>query len=356
MDLQIRHLLSECWRDLRYGLRQLRRSPGYTLLAVSALAIGVGANVAIFTFVSGLVLRPLDAEEPSRLVRVSGPGLDSLAAGANDHEAHILPADYIQYRDRNQTFSGLAASQPGGPTSVRWDGPAEMIPVARVTGNYFQMLGVSAALGRTLLPGDAADGAPEAVVLSDAGWRRYFRADPSVVGATVVLDRVPRVVVGVLPAQFTGTYAPMVPQIYRPILERAGQLAFDTRLQLLGRLKPVVSAGQARADLMRIAARLTADDGQRRVIEVAAARSIVPFILRGVLVVAALFGLIVGSVLLLTCNNIAILTTIRSVARSREIAVRLALGASRWRIVVQLVHRDGAGVRGRWDRRDLHRT
>jgi predicted permease len=335
--MDVRHFLGGCWRDVRYGLRQLRRSPAYTTLAVSALAIGVGANVTVFTFVSSQLLRPIDAEEPSRLVRVSGPGFDTLAAGSIDNEAHITPADYIQYRDRNQTFSALAASHPGGPTSVRWEGPAEMIPVLRVTGNYFPMLGVRAALGRALLPGDAAAGAREAIVLSDAGWHRYFRADPNVVGATVVVDGIPHVVVGVLPEQFTGTYGPMVPQIYRPIVERGGQLSFEYRLQLLGRLKPEASLDQAQADLARVATQLAAGDGRRRGIEVNAARSLIPFIVRGLLVVSVLFGLIVGSVLLLTCNNIAILTTFRSVARSREIALRLALGASRSRIVVQLV-------------------
>lgn len=337
MTLDIRSLTSDCWRDLRYGLRQLRRSPAYTVLAVSALAIGIGANVTIFSFVSSQLLRPIEAEDPSRLVRVAGPGFDTLAAGSIDHEAHLTPADYIQYRDRNQTFSELAASNPGGPTSVRWEGPAEMIPVLRVTGNYFPMLGVRAALGRTLLPGDAAAGAREAIVLSDAGWRRYFRADPNVMGATVVLDGTPHVVVGVLPAEFTGTYGPMVPQIYRPFVERGGQLVVDFSLQLLGRLKPAASIEQAQADLTRVAAQLTAGDHRRRPIEVSRASSVIPFVARGLLVVSVLFGLIVGSVLLLTCNNIAILTTIRSVARSREIAVRLALGASRSRIVVQFV-------------------
>ena len=156
-----------------------------------------------------------------------------------------------------------------------------MIPVLRVTGNYFPMLGVSAAFGagtclpeiqRFILktPPSRALGCRAGAASSQHKW--------NVVGATVVLDGVPHVVVGVLPPEFTGTYAPMVPQIYRPIVERGGRLSFDYRLQLLGRLKPAVSIDQGRADLTRIASQLTSDDGQRRVIEVNAARSVVPFI------------------------------------------------------------------------------
>jgi predicted permease len=332
------------WRDLRYGVRQLRRSPAFTLIAVSALAVGVGANVTLFSLVNGWLFRPLDAKDPGQLIRVTGAGGDSRDVLATESDAHIRPADYLQYRDRNQTFAGLAASQIGGPTRVRWDGPTEMIPVTPVTGNYFELLGVTAALGRTLAPGDAAQGRSASIVLSDAGWRRFFRADSNVIGTTVFLDGVPHTIVGVLPDWFTGTLAPMVPQIYRVIPERADGLVFPStlpvsfrRLLVIGRLASGASHAQARADLQRIATQLTAQDHQQRAIEVYPARTTLPFVFRGVLVVTLLFAVIVGVVLLITCDNIAILTTLRSAARSREIAVRLALGASRSRIVTQLV-------------------
>jgi predicted permease len=332
------------WRDLRYGVRQLRRSPGFTLIAVSALAVGVGANVTLFSLVNGWLFRPLDAKDPGQLIRVTGPGGDSRNVLATESGAHISAADFIQYRDRNQTFAGLAGSHIGGPTRVRWDGPTQMIPVTPVTGNYFELLGVTAALGRTLTPGDAVDGRSASVVLSDAGWRRFFRADSHIIGTTVFLDGAPHSIVGVLPEWFTGTLAPMVPQIYRVIPERADGLVFPStmppsfrRLLLIGRLEAGVAPAQARADLQRIATQLTAGDHQQRFIEVYPARTTIPFVFRAVLVVALMFAVIVGVVLLITCDNIAILTTLRSAARSREMAVRLALGASRWRIVSQVV-------------------
>src|SRR5690242_8669778 len=196
------------FEDVRYGLRQLRRSPAFTLVAVLALGIGVGTNITIFLFANQWLLRPLDARDPDRLIRVTGPGGNAGAAGASDNEAHILPADYRAYKAQNQSFSMLAASHAGGPTRVRIDGTPQMIPVTPVTGNFFDMLGVPAALGRTLRPEDAEAGAPPVIVLSDAGWRRFFHARPDVVGTTAYLNGEPRTVVGVLPSWFSGTYVP----------------------------------------------------------------------------------------------------------------------------------------------------
>jgi predicted permease len=336
-DMDIPVFFDLWWRELRFACRQLWRSPLYSLVTVLALAIGVGANVTIFSFVNGWLLRPIDAREPDRLLRIAGPGFDSMAAGAINSEAAILPADYLEYRDRNRTFSVIAASHPGGPAGVRWKGPAEMVPVTRVTGNYFEMLGISAALGRTLTPGDGRLGATEVVVLTDAGWRRFFDADPQAVGTTVFVDSIPHVIVGVLPSSFAGTYAPLVPQMYRPITERGGALAFDSRVHLIGRLKPGATADQARSDLTDIARDLTRGDRQQRSIELFPARSLVPFMLTTMMSLAAMFGMIVFVLLLVTCDNIAILTTLRSAARTREIAIRLSLGASRGRILSQLL-------------------
>jgi predicted permease len=331
-------------RDLRFGLRQLRRSPTFSAISIAALAIGVGVNITVFSLVNGWLFRPLDAVDPAQLVRITGPGGNTNAVLWTDNEVHISAADYDAYRDRNETFSSIGASQVGGPTRVRWNGPTEMIPVTPVTGNYFEMLGVRAAMGRTVTPEDTLARAREVVVLSDVGWRRHFDAAPDIVGQTVVVDGIPHLVAGVLPPWFTGTTAPMVPQIYRPMFERAGRLAFPDgvptgfrRLQLIGRLKAGVTAEQGRADLRRIATQLTAEDRQTRAIELYPARSTMPFMYRALMAVSGMFGLIVAVVLLITCDNIAILTAIRTAVRSPEIGVRLALGASRGRIVFQLV-------------------
>jgi putative ABC transport system permease protein len=324
------------WDDLKYGARQLWRSPAFTLVAVLALGIGVGANITIFLFVNQWLLRPLDAREPRELIRITGPGAEAMAAGNSNNEAHILLRDYLAYRDRNQTLSGLTASHAGGPSRVRSDGPAVMVPVSPVTGNFFEALGVAAAMGRTLRPEDGKPGAPPVIVLTDVGWRRFFHARPDVVGTTAYIDGNAHTVVGVLPAWFRGTYVPMVQQIFRPFIEDRLD-AFPFRVQLIGRLKPGVTAAQARADIARIAGNLKATDGQERPIEVYPARPVVPFMLRGVSVLAGLFALIVIVVLLVACDNIAIFMALRSAARSREIGIRVALGATRGQLIRQLL-------------------
>jgi len=324
------------WNDFGYGARQLWRSRAFTLVAVLALGIGVGANITIFLFVNQWLLRPLDAREPGELIRITGPGAEATAAGYSNNDAHILLRDYLAYRDRNQTLSGLTASHPGGPSRVRSDGPAVMVPVSPVTGNFFEALGVPAAMGRTLRPEDGKPGALPVIVLSDVGWRRFFHARPDVVGTTAYIDGEAHTVIGVLPAWFGGTYVPMVPQIFRPFIEDRLD-AFPFRVQLIGRLKPGLTPAQARADIARIAGTLTATDGQERPIEVYPARPVVPFMLRGVSVLAGLFALIVIVVLLVACDNIAIFMALRSAARSREIGIRIALGATRAQLIRQLL-------------------
>jgi predicted permease len=324
------------WDDLRYGARQLRRNPAFTLVAVLALGIGVGANITIFLFVNQWLLRPLDARQPGEIIRVTGPRADAMAAGDSNNAAHIRLRDYFAYRDRNQTFTALTASHPGGPSRVRSDGPPIMVPTSPVTGNFFAALGVPAAIGRTLRPEDGKRGAPPVIVLTDIGWRRFFHARPDVVGTTAYIDGEANTVVGVLPAWFRGTYVPMVPQIFRPFSEDRPE-AFPFRVQLMGRLKPGVTAAQARADVARIAAELEAGDGEERPIEVYPARPVVPFMLRGVSVLAGLFALIVIVVLLIACDNIAIFMALRSAARSREIGIRVALGATRAQLIRQLL-------------------
>ena len=324
------------WDDFKYGARQLRRTPAFTLVAVLALGIGVGANITIFLFVNQWLLRPLDAREPGEIIRITGPGADAMAAGDSNNEAHIRLRDYLTYRDRNQTFTALAASHPGGPSRVRRDGPTVMVPISPVTGNFFEALGVPAAMGRTLRPEDGKPGAPPVIVLSDVGWRRFFHARPDIVGTTVYVNGEANTVVGVLPAWFRGTYVPMVPQIFRPFIDDRPD-AFPFRVQLVGRLKPGVTAAQARADIARIASELTTTDGEERPIAVYPARPVVPFMLRGVSVLAGLFAAIVIVVLLIACDNIAIFMALRSAARSREIGIRIALGATRTQLIRQLL-------------------
>jgi len=327
--------MTHVWKDLHYAARQLRRSPAFTIVAVLALGIGVGANISIFGFVNAFMFRPLDAPEPGRLARVFGEGGNSSRALTTNSEAFIRLEDLQPLRERNQSFTDLAAHFIGGLVSVRLNGPAQMIPISPVSANYFVTARVPAARGRMFSEADGLRGAPRVAVLSDEGWRRFFNADPDIVGNTAVVDGAAATIVGVAPAWFRGTMAPVLPQMYMPLetFDTAGPL----RVWLLGRLRPGVSVAQARADLLRVAAQLTSQDRIRRSIEVYPATVLMPPIVAPLSLTAALFAVIVAVVLLIACDNVAILLLTRAALRRREIAVRLALGASRTRLVTQLL-------------------
>jgi putative ABC transport system permease protein len=326
--------LDALWMDVQYGLRQLRAAPAFTFVAILSLAVGTGANITIFGFASALLFKPLDVRDPGRLIRIMGQGGDTALALQTFSDAHIPAQDFFHYRDENQTFTALAAHFIGGPKPVRVDGPARMIPVQLVSGNYFETLGVRAHLGRALTPADGRSRVPRSVVLSDIGWRRYFDADPKIVGRTAYIEGQPATIVGVMPASFTGTNSPMVPQMYAPIAEVA-----DTTypVDLIGRLKTGISRSQAAADLTRIARQWTAVDRRTRTVETFEPTVLMPPALRGVGLVSSMFFLVVAVVLLIACDNIAILLLTRSAKRRQEIGVRLALGASRSRILMQLL-------------------
>ena len=185
-------------RDAHHGVRTLVKSPGFALVTVAALAVGIGANLTIFGFVNALLLRPVTAADAHRLVRAD-------RGGPNPIENHVAYDDYVAYRDRNQTLSHLALFHPGGLWPVRLTGrAAEPLHVMPVTGNYFETLGVHATIGRTFSASDDQPGAG-VVVLSHEGWIRHFESDPSVVGRTIFINDVAFTVVGITPEQFAGT-------------------------------------------------------------------------------------------------------------------------------------------------------
>jgi len=314
-------------QDLRHAVRFLLKSKGFALVAVAALAVGIGANVTLFGFVSSLVLRPMDAVEPERLVRAD--------SGGEGFMTFLTYGEYVEYRTRNQSLSELAIFYPGWMAAVRADGPAEMIAVTPVSGNYFATLGVTAALGRAIAPEDDEPGAPRVVVLSDAGFRRHFGADKGVLGRTITIDGEPFTIVGVLPPSFPGTAFPNIPQIYAPFHARA--VTESSRGYLIGRLRPGVTREEAQADLSRIAAQRTKEEGERRSIRVHPATRAFPQFVQMMTGVGALFFVVAAAVLWNACSNIAVLLLARGWTRRREIGIRLALGASRPRLVRQLL-------------------
>ncbi len=244
--------LDAFWRDVRYGARMLLKAPGFTAVAVLSLAIGIGANTAIFSLIDKVLIRKLPVEEPDRLVVVSasrGQGVSTASSFA----------DFVDYRDRNEVFDGLVATFQRAFTFSE-GGQAERIQGLIVSGNYFAVLRVRPALGRGFLPEeDKTAGTHPVVVLGYGLWQRRFGGDSGIVGKRVSLNGYPFTVVGVAPSEFKGTVAGGAPDVYVPLM-MIGQvvsspvdLLFGPRnrlsgwLQLLGRLKPGVTREQAAA-------------------------------------------------------------------------------------------------------------
>jgi hypothetical protein len=211
-------------RDVQYGLRSLRNNPGFVWMAIVALGIGMGANLTIFGFANALLMRPVPAPNPDEVIRVY-----------HNRWANVPYSAYVQYRDRNQTTSGLAAFE-NLPVNLRADAQPELVWAMKVTGNYFDVLQIKAAHGRTISESDDRPGAPGVVMLSDAFWRRRFGGDSSVLGRTVSIGGAPATVIGITPASFNGTLAPFVPQVWIPWNGNYRDVARSANV--IGRLRP----------------------------------------------------------------------------------------------------------------------
>jgi predicted permease len=365
------NFLASLWQDIHHGLRMLWKNPGFTLMAVLTLALGIGANTAIFSLGNVFIFRPLPVKDADRLTVVAV----QYRADADPNQLSYL--DYLDYRKQSDVFTDMTFYDLN-LAGLGYRGHADRIIMAYVPSNFFTMLGLHPALGRLIAPGEGDEQKTgTVVVLGHSYWVRRFGGDPGVIGSSVTLDGQRATVIGVVPEEFRGPYNLVELDAYAPIGMygmASGNSSFftdrrDFELRVLATLKPGVTTKQAEAALNVIAKRLASeypqvDQGQiARVIPERLARP-EPAVANVMPLVATIFLVMVGLVLLVACFNVANLLLARAVVREKEMAVRAAMGASRARLIRQMLTESvllaiagavGGALMGNWVIRVLER-
>jgi predicted permease len=335
--------MNNIWRDVRHGVRLLLKSPGFTAIAILSLALGIGANTAIFSLVNTVLLRPLPAERPEQLVEVYG----TLHNGA-DYTLQSYP-NYKEYRDRTtEVFNGVLAYR-FAPVSLTSGGTSERVWGYLVSGNYFDVLGVRPVLGRGFTAEeDSVPGAQAVAVISYGCWQKKFAADPNIVGRNVPLNGRGFTIVGVAPKGFNGIELAYSPDIFVPMMMaheiEPGSDWLESRgsdnIFVVGRLKEGVTVQQAESRAATVTeelAREYPEDNVGRGVRLMPPGLFIPEIRNSVIGFAGVLMAVVALVLLLACVNLANLLLARATERRKEIAIRLAIGARRSTIIRQLL-------------------
>lgn len=331
--------LEDFVQDLRFAARTLRRNPGFTLVALLTLALGIGANTAIFSVIDGVLLRPLPYRDPSQLVVV----WEWNTLHSNKHNT-VSPPNFLDWQKENHVFSEMAYLADTR-ANLTGDGEPEQIVTLNTSANFFSTLGVQPMIGPGFLPENGQAGKDNVVVLSYGLWKRRYAGDPAIIGKTVSLNGKPQVVTGIMPQNFTffikdGTLTGEKPQIFTPWVfpheyEQLGRIG--RFLSVVARLKPGSTQSQAQSEMAGIAARLARDypdfDANWSVNVVPMREQLTGEIRPALLI---LLGA-VAFVLLIACANVSSLLLARAANRERELGIRTAMGASRWRMARQLL-------------------